>query len=406
MKISNSIIWLTTICSLLVVVTLNAVSSLSAQEKNTQESDSQFLPKRGTGLLFLQGRQKVAAFRNVEKLFDTRLIASGSKPRKLAASPVELKGVKIVSDKSMSLDEYFDRGKVGGLIVIKNRKIVYERYGFGNDPHTKWVSFSVTKSIVSLLVGAAIRDGYIKSVDEKVTQYLPRLNGTPYEQVTIKQLLQMNSGVEWNEDYADPKSDVARATYDTLGLYQYMKNKKRVAEPGKTFNYNTAETNLVGTLLRSAIGNNLSTYLSAKIWKPYGMHSDATWQLTESDGGEAGGYCISATLRDNGLLGLFVLDEISDNARITHKKILPNGWIKESTKPSAANDDYGYMWWLYRSGAFCASGIFGQGIYINPKEDLVIAIQSARKHASRDQDWALQSSLYLAIEKELKSSQK
>jgi len=204
----------------------------------------------------------------------------------------------------------------------------------------------------------------------------------------------MSSGVAWNEDYADPESDVNTATWDTLSLYEYLRNKPRVAAPGEKFNYNTAETNLAGTLLRSAIGNNLSTYLSEKIWKPLGMGSDANWMLSEVGGGETGGCCISATLRDYGRLGLFALH----NGRLADgTQVLPEGWMAESTTPSKGNPGYGYFWWLYADGTYRASGIFGQAIYINPQENVVIAMHSARAVASNQPDWALQSAFFTAL---------
>ncbi len=134
------------------------------------------------------------------------------------------------------------------------------------------------------------------------------MKGSAYDNTTIKDLLQMASGVQWNEDYADPDSDIATASWQTPSLYDFLRDKPRVAEAGERFNYNTAETNLAGTLLRSAIGNNLSSYLSEKIWQPFGMEADASWQLTEPNGGEFGGCCINATLRDYARLGLFALE--------------------------------------------------------------------------------------------------
>ncbi len=294
----------------------------------------------------------------------------------------------------MSTGEYFTKQRVAGLLVIKDGRIVYERYGLGNDETTRWVSFSVAKSVVSMLFGAAVKDGYIKSVDESVTDYLPRLKGSSYDQSTIRNLLQMASGVVWNEDYADPESDVATATYQTLNLYEYLRHKPRNAKPGERFNYNTAETNLAGTLLRSAIGNNLSTYLTDKIWKPFGMEADAYWQLTESGGGEFGGCCINATLRDYGRLGLFALA----NGRLADgTEVLPASWMAESIAPSKGYNGYGYFWWLTAAGAYQAMGIFGQGIYIDPARNVVIALHSARTSASKDSDWELQNALFSAL---------
>lgn len=215
--------------------------------------------------LFWTPEQQVSGFRNMEKLSPARKVMAGDNPYPLPERYVNLGDVRINMDhERMSVDDYVVRQNVAGLIVVKDGTVVYERYELGNEPNTRWISYSVAKSVTSLLVGAAIRDGYIKSVDEPVTDYLPRLKKSSYEESTIRNLLQMSSGVEWNEDYADPESDINTAPWDTLSVYEYLRNKPRTSAPGRVFNYNTAETNLVGTLLRSAIGNNLSTYLSKK----------------------------------------------------------------------------------------------------------------------------------------------
>jgi len=339
--------------------------------------------------------QKVAGFRNADRLFPTRTIEAGGSPLELAETKVDLDDVILrVNEDTMTVDDYFKRQNVAGLLVIKDGQIVYERYGLGNTESSRWISFSVSKSVVSLLFGAAIQDGYIESVDEMVTDYLPRMTGSSYEQATIKNVLQMASGVEWNEDYADPESDVASVDWHTLMLLEQLSNKPRIAAPGEVFNYNTAETNLAGTLLRSAIGNNLSTYLSEKIWKPFGMEADASWNLTEAGGGEFGGCCISATLRDYGRLGMFALanGQLPDGT-----EVLPDGWMHESTTPSKGYDGYGYFWWLGNESTFAASGIFGQGIRIDRDHDVVIAIHSARDEASTKSDWAWQIALYNAL---------
>lgn len=346
-------------------------------------------------ILFWTPEQQVAGFRNSDKIFDTRTIESGDAVYPLPYKRVDLGEVEIKLDgASMTVNEYFEKHSVAGLLVIKDGHILYERYGLGNTEDSRWISYSVAKSVVSMLFGAAIQDGYIKSVDEKVTEYLPRLKGSSYDQSSIANLLQMASGVQWNEDYADPESDVAIASWETIDLYEYLRNKPRDSEPGETFNYNTAETNLAGTLLRSAIGNNLSTYLSEKIWQPFGMESDASWNLTEPGGGEFGGCCINATLRDYGRIGLFAMA----NGRLSDgTEVLPSEWMKESTAPSKAYEGYGYFWWLDSKDVFSASGIFGQGIRVDRSENLVIALHSARHAASEDSDWAWESAMFEAI---------
>lgn len=341
--------------------------------------------------LFWTPEQQVAGYRNIDRIFPTRRIPATGTPLELEEAPVDLGGVTVTGGGvSMTVDDYFVDRNVAGLLVIRDGSVVYERYGLGNTRDSRWISFSVTKSVVSMLVGAAIQDGYIESVDEKVSNYLPRLQGSPYDDSTIRSLLQMATGVEWNEDYDDPESDVNSASWQTVQLYGYLGRKERVAPAGERFNYNTAETNLVGTLLRSAIGNNLSIYLEEKIWRPFGMEAGAHWSLTEPGGGEFGGCCISATLRDYGRLGLFALREgqLPDGSRV-----LPEGWMSESTTPSAAYEGYGYLWWLGDGGAYRAAGIFGQGICVHPEQKVVIALHSARGVASRQEDWDLQNAL-------------
>ncbi|MAT83339.1 MAG: serine hydrolase [Gammaproteobacteria bacterium] len=357
--------------------------------------DDGHLPGADSSALFWQGREQIAGFRNIDRLAPVRWIAAGDRALELPAAGDAIGTVSFeFAGDTLTLDDYLDRQRVAGLLVLKDGSVAYERYRLGNDAQTRWISFSVAKSVVAMLIGAAIADGYIDSVDERVTAYLPRLAGSAYDQATIRDLLQMASGVAWNEDYADPESDVARATYDTLSLYDYLRDKPRNAPPGERFNYNTAETNLAGTLLRAAIGNNLSTYLSEKIWQPFGMESDAYWQLTEPGGGEFGGCCISATLRDYARLGLFALGDgrLADGSRV-----LPEGWMAESTRPSPGYDGYGYFWWLHGNGAYEAMGIFGQSIYVDPANGVVIAQHSARAEADREADWAMQAAAYAAL---------
>ena len=351
-------------------------------------------------ILFWTPEQQVAGYRNMDQLAPVRLVSASDQPLALPERPLNLDAVAIPHDGgNMTVADYIEQQSVAGLLVIKDGAIVYERYGLGNDRNSRWISYSVAKSVTSLLVGAAIQDGFITSVDEKVTDYLPRLKGSAYDQASIRDVLHMASGVAWDETYDDPASDVNQASWETLALYDYLRAKPRNSTPGQLFNYNTAETNLVGTLLRAAVGNNLATYLSEKIWRPFGMESDAFWQLSEPGGGEFGGCCINATLHDYGRLGLFALNQ---GRLVDGSPVLPAGWMAESTTPSPAYPGYGYLWWLKGEGSYQASGIFGQGIFIHPRENLVIALHSARPHASRDADWALQTALYTALTGALK----
>ena len=345
--------------------------------------------------LFWTPEQQVAGYRNMDKITLTRAVPAGGTPYALGRAEADLDGVVITAgDVQMTVDEYVREKNVAGLIVVKDDNIVYERYELGNTPSSRWISYSVAKSVTSLLVGAALHDGYLQSVDQRISDYLPRLKGSPYERVSVRDLLQMASGVEWTERYDDRETDIGQVPWDTLGLVDYLARKPRIHEPGEVFNYNTAETNLVGILVRAAVGNNLSTYLSEKIWQPFGMEHDAYWNLTEKGGGEFGGSSLNATLRDYARIGLFAL---RDGVLPGGDRVLPEGWMRDSTVPSRGYAEYGYLWWLRASGAYAAAGIFGQGIYVNPKHRVVIALHSAREVASADTDWALQNALFETI---------
>ncbi len=375
-----------TSCSSDVSVESNSTSTAVTDAQNFGHVDNQ---------LFWSYEQKVAGFRNMEKIGPTRLIAAGENPYPLPSNKKDLGSITFThEDTAWSIDQYVETQKIAGIIVVKDGEIIYERYELGNTEESRWVSYSIAKSVTSMLIGAAIKDGYIESVDEMITDYVPRLKGTPYDQSSIRNVLQMSSGVQWNEDYADPAADINVTPWETLAIYDYLKTKPREAEPGEIFGYNTAETNLVGNVLRSAVGNNLSTYLSEKIWKPFGMERDAYWALTEVGGGEFGGCCINATLRDYARIGLFAL---SGGVLPDGSKVLPDNWMQESTTPSKGYEGYGYLWWLRGGGVYAASGIFGQRIQIYPADKIIIALHSARDDASNPADWRLLDSAFAAI---------
>lgn len=225
-----------------------------------------------------------------------------------------------------------------------------------------------------MLIGAAVQDGYIRSIQDKVSDYLPRLEGSAYGESTIEDLLHMASGIAWNEDYEDPNSDVSVAgALNGLALTDHLAALPREAPSGERFNYNTGEANLVGELLRAAIGTNAAPYLSAKVWQPFGMEHDATWLLDAPYGRETGGCCISASVRDYARLGLFALN---DGVLPSGERVLPEGWMTASTTPFSDEPEYGYMWWLLGGGRYTASGIFGQKIVVVPDKRLVIAVHS------------------------------
>jgi CubicO group peptidase (beta-lactamase class C family) len=340
-------------------------------------------------------QQQLRGYRNIDRIFPTRPIARAANPFPLPERAGRLSSLRYsVGGQSFDVEAFMRHNRVVGLLVVHDGAIALERYASGNTRETKWYSFSVAKSVVSMLIGAAVKDGFIKSLDAPVTDYVALLKGTGYEGVTLRQTLRMTSGIAWNENYADPASDIAQTGGSALDRLRYLVTKRRVAPPGTHFNYNTEETNLVGAVLRSAIGNNLSTYLEQKIWRSFGMEHDAHWLLLSEGGAEHGGCCLSATLRDYGRLGLFALR----NGRMRDgRSMLPDGWMSESTAPSPANSGYGQLWWVRSGGAYAAVGIYGQAIFIDPARSLVIVTHSAWPRATGREFSSHREALFAAV---------
>jgi CubicO group peptidase (beta-lactamase class C family) len=326
-------------------------------------------------LLFWSTPQRDAAFRaldRIELLARWSVVPASATPRPLPpGKPLAL---------PLDVDAYMAGQRSAALLVVHDGRLRLERYGLDFDAAGRWTSFSVAKSVTSTLVGAAIRDGHIRSMDDKVSDYIAAMKGSAYDDVSIRQLLTMTSGVKWNEDYGDPASDVARFNNHVPepgvdALVSYLRRLPREVPAGTRWHYSTGETNLVGVLLREATGKPLAQYLAEKIWAPAGMEQQATWILSKS-GGEISGCCIQAAPRDFARYGLFILDG-ARGAAPGAAPIVPEGWLAESTGTRVATGQpgrgYGYQWWTYDSGAFAARGIFGQGIFIDPQRRLVIA---------------------------------
>lgn len=326
-------------------------------------------------VLFWNTAQRDAAFRAMDRipiLAKSHIIESGDDVYPLP------KGTSITI--GTDVDAYMKAQRTAGLVIVQDGKIRMEKYGLGFTGNGKWTSFSVAKSFTSTLVGAAIKDGYIKSIEDKVSTYIPDLKGSAYDDVTIRQLLTMTSGVKWNEDYADPKSDVAlfnqHKAKDGMDVtVSYMRTLPREAPAGTKWVYKTGETNLIGVLVSSATKKNLSEYLSEKVWVPFGMEQDGSW-LLGSTGHEISGCCIQASTRDYARFGLFIMG----GAKVNGVSIVPDDWIAPATSKQAdigaPGKGYGYQWWTYDDGSFAAQGIFGQGIFIDPARRLVVASNS------------------------------
>jgi len=331
-------------------------------------------------MLFWSHEQRNRGLRAIDRIYSVREVPAGLHP--LPLNP----GEPLRFD--FDIDAHMQRQCNAGLIIVQEGRVRFERYAEGYCADGRWTSFSVAKSIVATLVGAAIKDGFIGGVEDRIAGYLPGLAGSAYDDVTIRQLLTMTSGVEWDETYDDPAADVARfwaqtPEPDVDNMTAYMRKLKKAAATGSVWLYNTGETNLLGAALAAATGRTLSAYLAEKIWRPLSMERNAAWILA-ADGREVGGCCLSVSLRDFARFGQFILD----GARIDGDPIVPEGWLRDATTKQADIDKpghgYGYCWWTNDDGSFDARGIFGQGIFIDPATQLVIASSGNWPHAVED----------------------
>jgi len=315
----------------------------------------------------------------LDSFFLTRTVKAGSRPHVLDRGR-PLAAFENGGSRADDLDRFMTAQRVRGVLVLQDGRIRLERYVLPDSPTTRWNSFSIAKSITSTLVGAALKDGDIKSLDDPVTRYIKELRGSAYDDVTVRQLLTMTSGVKWNEDYTDVNSDVARMYAQTPDpgfdmTTSYVRRLPREAPPGTKWVYKTSETNLVGVLVAEATGKKLADYLSERVWRRYGMERDAEWMIDDV-GHEQGGCCLAVTLRDYGRFGQFILD----GARIDGKPIVADNWLPEATRSQVSTgpgSGYGYQWWTRDDGTFEGRGIYGQTLHIDRARRLVIVINSA-----------------------------
>ncbi|MSP76763.1 MAG: class C beta-lactamase-related serine hydrolase [Rhodospirillaceae bacterium] len=334
---------------------------------------------RGEDFLLLPPSIQPYAYRIVDQLFAHRVIRCGPAPRELPRGE-EIAPRYVVASREHDVASFMDRNLISGLLVIRHGKVVLERYGLGLGEHDRWSTMSTVKSMTAILVGAAVHDGAIASIDEPLTRYLPALRGSAYEGVTLRHVMTMSSGVRWNEDYTDRHSDVNRYSKSLAdkvpgGVLRLMASLPRAHRAGSSFLYNSGDTYLLGAALTQAIGKPLADYMSEKIWQPAGMECDAFYTVESEGGQEIGGSRAGMVLRDFGRFGLFVLGD----GMIDGKRVLPEGWVEAAATPAFALETppvidithYGYSWWLGQ-GVMAALGHAGQRIDIFRDEGLVV----------------------------------
>ncbi len=369
--------------AVIVILTLAANFSADASESHYGHADEPIGTVREVYDGKLYPDIQVNTFRNIDRLFPTRTVHRGETARILPVSDQPFPEFSYsVNGQTYDLYDVLSLNRVSGILIIKDGKIRFEKYLLGNDEQTRWMSMSVVKSMTATLIGAAIQDGRIASIDDPIVNYLPRFKGTAYDGVTVKNLLQMTSGVAWNETYTDPSSDRRHMLEAQIGqqpgaILDLMAALPRAAEPGTRWNYSTGETQVAGALVAAATGKPVADYLSEKIWSRVGMEADATWWLESPEGLEVGGSGLSATLRDYARFGLFLLND----GVIDGQRVLPEGWVQEASTPkivAGETVDYGYMLWPLHGRSYSAIGIFGQFVFVDPDKKLVVAMWSAQ----------------------------
>ncbi len=332
-------------------------------------------------------------FRNFHKHFPSKRVAKAATVYELPRAEKAIPSTYLYNNKKKKIQDWLDSTQTQGFLIIKEGAILYEDYFRGHSEDQLHISFSTAKSFTSAMVGIAVQEGYIASVHDPVDKYAPQLKGGGYEGVSIKNVLQMSSGVKFVEDYAHPDVaygiDAFMEAWLRGNMDEFITNLPKDTEAGKINVYCSTDTHVLGMVVKGATGMDFSEYMSEKLWKKMGAEQDAFWWCDPA-GNEAVMGGLNATLRDYARFGLLFLNQGKNNKG---EQIIAPQWIKDSytpdgphlmpgkNNPLSPNESfgYGYQWWLpeFPNEDFCAMGIFGQYIYINRKHKVVIAKYSA-----------------------------
>ena len=330
-------------------------------------------------------------FNRAYKIFPTSKLLASNEPASFeVAQSIDLPSKFAFRGSLIDVEEFLFRTGTSALLIINDGKISYENYWLTGGKDVKWMSMSVAKSFISALVGIAIEQGYIDSVNDSITEYVPQLKNSAYEGIQIKDVLQMSSGARWNEDYSDPDSDVMRSAkiFATGGsLDDFSVSLTNELKPGTFNRYNSTDTQVLGMLLREATGISVTKYMQEVLWNPMGAESNAYW-LIDSENMEMVYAGLNATARDYAKLGeLFRL-----KGKFNGKQIVPSSWVTSSTTPDAPHlmpgenplsdfpMGYGYQWWIPDdSDDFAAIGVYNQFIYVSPENNTVVVKLSANR---------------------------
>lgn len=321
------------------------------------------------------------AFRNMDQLFTTRLVGHSGAPSPLPKVERAMDFTYSFGGKTWTAEQALERTYTNALLIMKDGRIVTEIYRNGSNERTRFMGWSMTKSITSTLVGAVLADGLITSLDDPITRYLPELKGGGYDGVTIRQILQMRSGVDYEEryDFANPgiaaSNHINALVKNVARFADVARTIKRKSKPGEVFAYKTIDTAVLGWMIERVSGGSVAAYTARKLWEPLGTEADGFYIMDGEPGigREFSGAGFNATLRDWARFGQMMLGQ----GVINGKRVVSADWVKAAQAPAGPETGpeggYGYQWWtMANSPAYSAIGLQGQYVYIDPASRTVV----------------------------------
>ena len=352
-------------------------------------------------------KYRVGAFTHLDQIYPTRLVERAGSPWNFKCSTAQI--YYDFQGSRFSPIDYVSRNPVTGLLIAKDDHILFEHYQYARTDHDRFVSQSMVKSIIGLLIGIAIAEGAIKSVDDTPEAYVPGFRGSEYGRTPIRDLLHMSSGVDFGET-RDGGRDLNRL-WNGMGIAfpttkmgtvnSIVQFNQRIAPAGTRFYYASIEPDVLGMVLHNAVNKSASDYLREKLWEPVGAEADARW-LIDADGFELAHFGFNAVLRDYARLGrLLAHDGAWDG-----KQIVTAQWMIDATTVRASDTyllpgratkkfGYGYLLWLFpgERRQFALLGYKGQYVCVDPVSKLVMVHTAVEDPTYKDEPWALWSAL-------------
>ena len=342
------------------------------------------------GITLFSESYRVENFRDMGRVFPYRSVARSGPVWAFDEDPRPLPESYAFRGGTHDLAGFLDRTVTTGLLVVHRGAITHEEYRLGADASSPFTSWSVAKSVLSALIGIAVEEGHIASIRDPVARYVPALADSGYGDVPIEDVLTMSSGVDFDEDYDNPMSDInmlfIRAMAFGTPVEETIAGLESIRAPGEFNAYISSDSMVLGLVLEAATGMPVAEYLSTRLWGPLGAEADATWS-TDRTGREFALCCLNATLRDYARFGRLYLEGGAREGR----QIVPADWVAVSVNPTAPHlqpgDNplsdwtfgYGYQWWVPEDpqGDFLAIGVWGQFIYVDPAREIIIVKTSA-----------------------------